>query len=210
MPRSSTRLASSPQRLARALASWSPRRYEIASRTPYEYTVTGPMLNSSGYTSASYSKNVQNHQRDADGNRRVRHVKRPEVPARPVEVDEVYDVSRGDPVDEIARGAPDDEREADPGEPLPGRQHRRIQGETGERRRRHDSEDDRFQRKVGGVHQAERCARVVDAGQIEKAGNHGPALKQVEFRPDDRLGGLVEDDDEARDPQFKLTPLYHS
>src|SRR4051812_37914283 len=112
MPRSRTRLASSPHCFARHIASRSPSRYETASRTPYEYTVMGPMLNSSGYTWSSHSEDVENHQSDADGDRGIGDVERPEVPGAIVRVHEVENIPVGDPVDEVAGRATDDQRQA--------------------------------------------------------------------------------------------------
>ena len=68
--------------------------------------------------SAPCSQQVENHQRDTDGDRRIGHVERPEVPARPVHVDEVDDVAYGDAVDEIAGRAAENQRQARPRQPL--------------------------------------------------------------------------------------------
>src|SRR6266850_3514618 len=112
MPRSRTRFASSPRAFARTIASFKPTRYAAASSTPYVYSVMGPSSNSLGYMPV-YTEHVENHDRDPHGNRRVGDVERPEVVRVPVHVDEVHHRSGRNPIEQVAGGAADDEREPD-------------------------------------------------------------------------------------------------
>src|ERR1700674_4722037 len=112
MPRSSTRVWSRLRACARTMASFSPSRYAAARRTPYVYTVIGPSSSNLGYM-RPHTDHVENHDHHADGDRGVRDVERPEVICTPVDVDEVHHRSLRDPIEQIARGAADDQREAD-------------------------------------------------------------------------------------------------
>src|SRR6202008_2572661 len=75
----------------------------------------------------------------------------------------------------------------------------RRQGRDGYQRK-----DDGLERKVGGVHEAERGARIVHAREVEKARNHRYALVERKTAPDDGLDGLVEDDNDDGDQKVAL------
>src|ERR1700732_1526022 len=107
MPRSSTRVWSRLRACARTMASFSPSRYAAASRTPYVYTVIGPSSSNLGYM-RPHTHHVENHDHHADGDRWSRGVERREVIRAPVDVDEVHDRARRDPIEQVARGAADD------------------------------------------------------------------------------------------------------
>src|SRR5262245_47123533 len=113
MPRSRTRLASSPRAFARTIASFRPTRYAAASRTPYVYRVIGPSSNSLGYMLVRLvrTEHVENHNRDPDGNRRIGNIKRPEMIRIPVNVDEVDHRSGSDSIQQVAGCPADDQRE---------------------------------------------------------------------------------------------------
>ena len=85
------------------------------------------MLNSSGYTVSSYLQQIKNHKRDAHCDRGIGDVERPEVPIPPVEVHEIDNVARSQPIDEVAGGTADDERQAQPCQALFSGQRRTVQ-----------------------------------------------------------------------------------
>ena len=72
---------------------------------------------------------------DADRNRRVGDVERPEMIRPPVHVDEIDDRSDDDAIDEVAGGAADDERQPDARHDLMARQAGRVDADADERRR---------------------------------------------------------------------------
>src|SRR6267143_2515791 len=159
MPRSSTRFASRPRAFARTIASFKPTRYAAASRTPYVYSVIGPSSNSLGYMPV-YTEHIENHDRDTDGNRRVGDVERPEMVRVPVHVDEVDHRSGGNPVEQVARGSADDEREPDARDQLMMREAGGIHADADQRGRRDHRDHDRLERKLGVVEDAECRAGV--------------------------------------------------
>src|SRR5687767_3326913 len=166
--------------------------------------VTGPILNSSGYTASSYLKEIENHKGDADRNGSVGHVERPEVPAVPVEIEEIQHVSVIDPVDEIAGGAAHHEGEPEACQALVGRKRRAVPSQRRERCCRHEREYDRFERKLGRIHQSKRRAEVVHASQVEESRNDFNAVVQAKTRADESFHCLVDEDDERREREFEF------
>ena len=163
------------------------------------------MLNSSGYTARPHSEKVENHQRDADGDRRVGHVERPEVPAAPVDVDEVEHVAGAQPVDQVAGRAADDRTPARSASAAarPAGSPRRAPAPSSATAATSDRTTV-LNGKVDGVQQPERRAGIVHPSQVEEAGNDLDALVQLEARPDERLVDLVERDDGAGYPELEL------
>ena len=64
--------------------------------------------------------------------------------------------------------------------------------------RGHERQHHRLERKLGRVQHPERRAGVVDARQVEEAGNDLAALVQRQRRTDHRLGDLIEDHHDRR------------
>src|SRR6202521_5858974 len=159
MPRSSTRVWSRWRACARTMASFSPSRYAAARRTPYVYTVIGPSSSNLGYM-RPHTHHVENHDHHADGDRGVRDVERPEVIRPPVDVDEVHHRSRRDPIEQVACGAADDQREPDARRELVMAEVRQVHADRNERRRRDGGNDHDLEREVGRVEKAERGAGI--------------------------------------------------
>src|SRR6266542_3694126 len=95
----------------------------------------GPSSKSLGYM-RPYSEHVENHDRHAHRDGRVRDVERPEMVRAPIDVDEVDDRPGDDAIEQIPGGAPDDECEADPGDELMVRETRGVHADADVRRRR--------------------------------------------------------------------------
>src|SRR5437762_10589997 len=74
----------------------------------------------------SYTEHIDNHDGRADGNSRVGDIERPEMMTTPIDVDEIDHRSDDHAIDEIPRGAADDEREPDSRQDLVARQTGRI------------------------------------------------------------------------------------
>ena len=87
-------------------------------------------------TRVTSPEHVENHDRDANRDRRIGDVERPEVMRPPVDVDEIDHRAGDDPVEEVAGGAADDQRQADACHQLMMRQARRVQPDADERGRR--------------------------------------------------------------------------
>src|SRR3989441_6639911 len=107
-----------------------------------------------------YTEHIENHDRHADGNRRVGDVERPEMIQVPVHIDEVDHRSGGNPVEQVARSAADDEREADARDQLVMREAGGIHAHPDQRGRRDHRDHDRLERELGVVEDAERRAEV--------------------------------------------------
>ena len=135
---------------------------------------------------------------NANGDRGVSHVKRPEVPAVPVGIDEIQHVAAGRAIDQVADRPAQHAGDADPRQPVAERHRRSVPCDAAERDRGHERQHDRLERKFHAVQHAERGAGVVHARQVEKAGDHFRALVQRQRRTDHRLGDLVEDDHRRR------------
>ena len=74
-------------------------------------------------------------------------------------------------VDEIARCAGDDERQADPAQPLRGVERGGVERQSGQRRRGDERHDDRLVGEVYGIQHPECCAGIVHARQVEESGD---------------------------------------
>ena len=94
---------------------------------------------------------VEDDDGDADRDRRVGDVERPEVPVAPVHVHEVHDVALAQAIDEVARGAADHGHQAGACEPVLGRQVRRVGGDADEGDERHERYHERLTWEIHSV-----------------------------------------------------------
>src|SRR5450756_1879907 len=140
--------------LSGAVSTWS-RLYR-----PVQHTLVSALLPGRGGTAIPDAQHVEHHADDAYRDGGIGHVERPEVILAPVDVHEVHDVSRGDPVYQIAGSAPEDQGEPQPREPLVGREPGREPGDTDQRRRRDERNHGCLVREVGGVQDAKRRPAV--------------------------------------------------
>ena len=119
---------------------------------------------------------------------------RPEVPAAPVYVDEVDHVAGRDAIDQVAGGSAAYQRETDPCQPFVGAGLRGEPEDARQRDQRNDGHQQRLERDVGRVEQAERRAGVADVREVEQSGHDLHAVVQRQPQPHERLAGLVERD----------------
>ena len=122
--------------------------------------------------------------------------------AAPVHVDEIHDIPGGRTIDEVANRAAKDQREAEAGEPLLWRQGERISRDGAECHERDRHHHHRLILELDVVQHAEGGAGVSYVREIEQSGNDVEAVVQGQLRPNDRLGNLVQRDDDDRRPQL--------
>src|ERR1051325_3404182 len=105
MPRLVTASGSSPARLARRPASHKPTRNAIATRTPY--VCRNERWKTSGYIRRLPfgPQHIEDQERAADHDRRVRDVERVPVVIAQVEIKKVGDAAPDHAVEDVARGA---------------------------------------------------------------------------------------------------------
>src|SRR5262245_47209357 len=132
----------------------------------------------------AYAQHVENHDGYPDRNRRVGHVESPEVIFAPVDIDEVDDVADEDAVDEVARGAADDQGEAYPGGQLMAGQTRRVDGDANQPGARDNDDEGRLVGKIGAVQDAKGRSRVADVREVDQARDDSGAGMEVERPPD--------------------------
>jgi hypothetical protein len=124
----------------------------------------------------------------------------------PVDVDEVHHRSRRDPIDQVARGAADDQREADARRKLVMAEVGQVHADRDEGRRRDDGNDHDLEREVGRVEKAERGTRIAHVRQVQKPRHDGHAGVQREHLPDQRFRQLIGRDDCQRQPDLESSP----
>src|SRR5262249_8826603 len=120
---------------------------------------------------AAHAEHVENHDRDADRNRRIGDVERPETMRAPVDVDEVDDRTGHEAIDQVAGGAADDQREAQPRRDLMMREARGIDADPDQGRGRNQRDDDGLERELDAVEEPKRGAAVEHMGEIHEARN---------------------------------------
>jgi hypothetical protein len=126
------------------------------------------------------------------------------VPARPVQIDEVDYIAFSDAIDQVSGSSAQNQREPNPRQPLVGRQCSRVHRQRRQSANGHAREDDGLERKIRRVHESERGASVMDARQVEEAGNHRDAFVERDLAPDYRLDDLIQHDDGQSDPEIGL------
>ena len=144
------------------------------------------------------SDHVRQHRHDADRDGRVGDVERPEMPAAQHHVHEIDDGAERQAVDEVADGPAQDERQADPRQPLVRRHPRRIERDPNEGRRGDQGHDRRLVREVDGVQEPECGAGVAHVDDVEQVRNDRDGAMDRNLRAYQQLGRLVDRDD-ARD-----------
>jgi hypothetical protein len=133
-------------------------------------------------------------------------IERPEVPTAPVDVDEINDRSRDNPVHQVACRPADDERQTDPRDPLMMRQARGVHPHADERRGGDQGDHDRLERELRGVQDPERRPGVPDVGEIHEPGDDRHALVKWQTESDHRFGQLVERHDPEGQPDLEAPP----
>src|SRR5262249_46506216 len=127
-------------------------------------------------------------QRHAHADRRVGHVEGGPVVVAPVEVEEVHHGAEPSTVDQVARGAAEDESERDPGRPAAAREQPDADGgQYSEGNQREGSYDPAPGRRRGGKH-AECEARIHDQREREDAVHHADGRAWHELPERDGLG----------------------
>ena len=138
------------------------------------------------------SDHIEQDQDGPDRDRRIRHVKRPEVGAAPVHIHEIDDVTGDCPIDEVAERATEDERQPEARHPLVEPKLRRVGSDGNQRDGRDCNHHDRFVREICRVQQPECGAGVVHVRQIQEFGDDAAAFAKREHYPDDRFRHLIE------------------
>src|SRR5207244_3953377 len=115
-------------------------------------------------------------------------------------VDEIDHRSTDDPVDEVARGTSDDQREADAREYLMMRQAGRVAASRNDRPHGDGGDYQRLEWKRGGVQDAERRAGVPDVREINQSRYDRDAGVQRQHLADRHFRELIEHDDRDRQP----------
>src|SRR5437868_4875832 len=110
--------------------------------------------NSLGCT--SYSQQIEQHEADAHGYRRVRDIERPEVNSPPVHIDKIDDVAGQRAIDEVADRASENQRQAEPRDALLTRQGQRVAADGDERDEGNTYHDDRLEPELQVVQHPER------------------------------------------------------
>src|SRR3954468_9156439 len=104
---------------------------------------------------SAYPEHVDDHERDADGNRRIGDVEGPEMPGPPVDVDEIDHRTLRDAIDQVAGRSADDERQPDAREHLLMAEAERIEPDADERCGRDDRQRDGLEWKVHQIQEPE-------------------------------------------------------
>ena len=78
----------------------------------------GPALNRIGCTALTYTKDIENHQDHAHGDRRIGHVEGPEMPVTPVGIDKIEHVAGARAIDQVADRPAKHPGNAEAGEPV--------------------------------------------------------------------------------------------
>ena len=126
-----------------------------------------------------HQQQIHEHEHRADRNRGVGDVECPEMPAAPVDVDEVEHVTGMKPVDQVAKRAAEDQRQADPGGPLVRIEMARVVGDAEERQQ---PQPRRHQPPILGVQiveQAERDAGIAHVREIDQTVDHADGLERA-------------------------------
>src|SRR5579864_6100647 len=152
---------------------------------------------------AADPEHVEDHNRNANRNRGISDVERPEMIRPPIYVDEVNDRPGNDPIDQIACRPADDERQADARDELVVGEARRVHADADERGRGDHGDDDGLERKVNAVEDAEGGAAVRDVRDVHETGHDVDALVERHHRADHGLRQLIKRDDQDRQPDFQ-------
>ena len=85
---------------------------------------------------------------------------------------------------------------------------RQRPGEDAPEDRDGEQRDEKGTRRAGGGEDAERGPGVLEVGEVEEAPDHGNRPIERDLRDDERLRGLVEDDDAQREKKIGEAPRH--
>src|SRR5215471_3774887 len=142
------------------------------------------------------SEHIENHDADADRNRGIGDIERPEMMSPPVHVDEIDHGPHRNTVDQIAGSAPDDQRQTRSREELMMGELSRIQTHAHHRAGRDDSDQRRLERKVRRAEQSESRSRIRYVREVDETRHDGHARVYGKSGPHERLRDLNDDHDE--------------
>ena len=88
------------------------------------------------------------------------------------------------------------------------RRRRQRPGENACKDREGEQRDEKRAGRARRGEEAEGCARVLKMGKVEETPDHGDRLVERDLRDDDRLRGLIEDDDAQREGEVGEAPRH--
>src|SRR5215475_467981 len=149
------------------------------------------------------SEHIENHDADADRNRGIGDIERPEMMSSPVHVDEIDHRPYRNSVDQVAGSAPDDQRQTRLCEELMMGELGRIETHAHHRAGRDDRDERGLERKVRRAEQSERGSGIRHVREVDETRHDGHARVDRKSGPDQRLRDLIDDHDDDRQPDFE-------